>query len=75
MPLSALVEGNGTEAFIYTVDPDTSRAVRKPVRIDRIADEEAAVSAGLEGVERVVTDGAAYLADGTLIRIESAPKE
>ena len=43
-------------------------ALREPVRIAYLDGDRAAIAAGLEGVTRVVADGAAYLSAGSRVR-------
>jgi len=69
VPLQSLVEGEGREAFVFTVDPQTSAARRIPVTIHRIVDDRAAVGGGLDDVDAVIATGAAYLRDGEPVRV------
>lgn len=69
VPIEALVEADGDMGVVYTVDRETNRARAVPVVISHIAGERVAVRSGLENVTEVVTDGAAYLADTSLVSI------
>ncbi len=71
VPLQALVGGDRDRGFVFTVDPATSRAVKLPVQVYRILDGEVAIGSGLEQVRRVVSAGAPYLDQGTLVRIRN----
>jgi RND family efflux transporter MFP subunit len=65
VPMESLVEGDGRAASVFTVGRD-GRAHRRHVETAFILDRVVAVRAGLEGVDRVVTEGAAFLSDGAL---------
>ena len=68
VPVEALLEADGDRATLFTIGPD-GRAKRVPVEVALIRGEQAVVRGGLTGVTRVVTDGAAYLNDGTPVRV------
>ncbi len=67
VPLAAVMDGDGGSGAVYALDGD--RARRVPVRIAFLQGDRAVLSAGLEGVDRVVTQGAADLADGARVRV------
>lgn len=67
VPLAALREGDGASGVIYALDGE--RARRVPVRIAFLTGDRVALSGGLDGVERVVTDGADKLTDGARVRL------
>lgn len=69
IPIDALVEADGNEGRVYTVDRAAGRARAVDVVIGHLAEGRVAVAAGLDDVTEVVTDGAAYLADSSLVRI------
>lgn len=73
VPLSALVEADGRRAFVYAVTADRRRAARRAVDIAFLAGEQAAIATGLDGVNEVVTQGAAYLHGDRPIQIVGAP--
>jgi membrane fusion protein, multidrug efflux system len=67
IPIEALVEGNGTEGFVYA--PDKTGGVRKlRVKIAQILGKEIGV-AGLEGIESVVTEGSSYLTEKSKVKV------
>ncbi len=68
VPVDALIEVDGPRATIYTLSPDGLRAVRRSVTIAFLAGDRVAIS-GLGDVRTVVTDGAAYLNDGSAVRV------
>jgi len=67
VPLLALQEGDGERGAVYVVDG--GRARRVPVRIAFLDGERAVLASGVEGVDRVVSEGAARLADGVSVRV------
>lgn len=69
LPIEALVEGNQEEGMVYVLDEETQRARKMPVHIYKILDEEIAVGEGLEGYEKVITEGAGFLPGDGPVRV------
>jgi RND family efflux transporter MFP subunit len=69
IPIEAVLEADGTEATVYALSADGTRAERRRVTVAFIEGDRVAVSGGLEGVSRVLTDGAAYLDNGAAVRV------
>jgi RND family efflux transporter MFP subunit len=69
IPIESLLEADGSQATVFGVSADGQRAERRTVTIAFLTGHRVAVTSGLEGVATVVTDGAAYLDDGTTLRI------
>jgi multidrug efflux pump subunit AcrA (membrane-fusion protein) len=67
IPIVALVEGDGDRATVWSLGPDHLPR-RHTVRIAELDGNRVAVHAGLDGVDRVVTDGAAYLTESSRVR-------
>jgi RND family efflux transporter MFP subunit len=67
VPLAAVQDGDGGSGAVFVVDG--ARARRVPVRIAFLEGERAVLAGGVEGVERVVVEGAARLADGVPVRV------
>lgn len=67
VPLAAVVDGDGETGAVFTVE--AGRARRVPVRIAFLQGDRAVLAGGVEGVGRVVTDGAPRLADGRAVRV------
>lgn len=74
VPVQALLEADGTEAVVYVVATREEREVaeRVAVRIGRLVGDRIEVLEGLQGGERVVTEGAAYLREGVPVRVVGA---
>jgi RND family efflux transporter MFP subunit len=69
VPIEAVLEADDTEATVYALSGDGTRAERRRVTVAFIAGDRVAVDRGLEGVAAVITDGAAYLNDGAAVRV------
>ena len=67
IPVDALIEGNGSEAFVYTTLQ--SKAHKQPVKVAFMKDGKVMLSSGIETGVKVVTDGSAYLTDGVGVKI------
>ncbi|HFA47406.1 MAG TPA: efflux RND transporter periplasmic adaptor subunit, partial [Bacteroidetes bacterium] len=67
IPLDALVETNGFDAKVFTIENNTAREM--PVRIAFLHKDNVVVQSGLDGIEKVVTDGAPYLYDGAEVLV------
>lgn len=67
IPLDAILEGNGEDAFVYAVV--SGKAHKIPVKIIGIDNSRAFISSGLAGISQVITDGSAYLVDGSRVRV------
>lgn len=68
IPIVALLEGEGLRAAVFTVD-DQLRARKISVEVAHLFTDQAGISSGLNQVSVVVTDGAAYLSDGSQVEI------
>jgi multidrug efflux pump subunit AcrA (membrane-fusion protein) len=69
VPIEAVLEADGTEATVYALSPDGTRAERRRVTVRFITGSNVAVAGGLEGATAVLTDGAAYLDDGVAVTV------
>lgn len=69
VPVESVLEANGSQAAVFTLTADGHRARRLPVTIAFLAGEKIALSSGLEGVQSVVTAGAARLDDGSRVEV------
>jgi hypothetical protein len=54
---------------VFALSADGRTVGRRQVTLASLAGDRIAITQGLEGVQMVVTDGAAYLADGDSVRI------
>jgi membrane fusion protein, multidrug efflux system len=66
IPIEALVEGNGTEGFVWTLNADNVSAKKTPVKIVRIMENEVGVSGLTQN--SVITEGSSYLTEKTKVK-------
>lgn len=69
-PASAIIDGDGNAGFVYVVDSN-NLVDRRQVEIRHVLADGLALSGGLEQGEIIVSDGAAYLRQGTLVDIRN----
>lgn len=69
IPVDALVEAEGKNGYVYTVDSVSMTAKRMQVTIGFLFEDKLAVASGLDQVTHVVTEGAPYLRDGAEVQI------
>jgi membrane fusion protein, multidrug efflux system len=69
VPIEALLEADGSEATVFALSADRKRAERRRVSVTFMAGRNVAISGGLEGCTTVLTDGAAYLDDGSAVEV------
>jgi len=68
VPIESLLEADGDRATLFALGPD-GKAKRVSVEVAFVRGDQAAVRGALQGIGRVVTDGAAYLDDGVSVRV------
>ncbi|HEV8305315.1 MAG TPA: efflux RND transporter periplasmic adaptor subunit [Gemmatimonadales bacterium] len=69
VPIEALLEADGSEGTVFALSGDGSRAERRSVSIAFLTGGRVALLGGLDGVQQVITEGAAYLEDGEAVRV------
>ena len=69
LPIESLIEGDATEGYVYSADRINNIAVKHKVTIGKIMGNKVLVQSGLEDVKEVVTFGAPYLSDNSMISI------
>jgi membrane fusion protein, multidrug efflux system len=67
IPIEAVVEGNGDDAFVYVVADGKAR--KMPIKLVGIDNTKAFVGTGLAGITQVITDGSAYLVEGSKVKV------
>lgn len=67
VPVDAIVEGNGSDAFVFV--PDSNRARKTPVRIAAIRGDKVMITSGVTEGQQVIIDGSAYLTNEVTIKI------
>ncbi|MBD3385466.1 efflux RND transporter periplasmic adaptor subunit [candidate division KSB1 bacterium] len=68
IPFASLVESDGKKGYVFTIMPD-STAKRCAVVIEHIQNDRVFIHSGLEGIDRVVTKGSAYLTDSSKVNV------
>jgi multidrug efflux pump subunit AcrA (membrane-fusion protein) len=69
IPIESLIEGDLNEGYIFSADRQNDIATKHKIKIDKIIGNQMLVYSGLEGIKEVVTYGAPYLTENTLIEI------
>jgi multidrug efflux system membrane fusion protein len=69
IPIRAVQQGQQGD-FVYVIGDDSSVALR-PVRLGEVIGDEVVAEQGLDGTERVVTDGQLRLSSGARVEIRS----
>ena len=67
IPIDALVEGLGRNAFVFVLLEDGKHIKKIQVKVAYIKDGMAYVSEGLEGVEEVISSGSGFLTEGVVV--------
>lgn len=67
IPVGALVDGKGHVGYVFVVKD--SKPQRRKISINRIDGDQLIVNSGLEPGEEVVTDGALYIDENSIIKI------
>ncbi len=69
VPVTALVEAQGSTATVYVFDVAASVARRREITVGPIVGDRVVIMKGLAPGEQVITDGAAWLTDGKPVRL------
>lgn len=69
LPIESLVEGDSTEGYVYSADRSNDTVTKHKITIGKIMGSNMLVQSGLEDVREVVTFGAPYLSNNSLINI------
>jgi multidrug efflux system membrane fusion protein len=72
IPIEAIVEGDGSAAYVYVINPDSVTVRKVPVVIDRLEKGLAVISTGLENVDAVITSGTPYLNEKKKVKVVRA---
>ena len=68
IPYDALLDGNANSGFVFVTDDDKV-AVKVPVKIAEIDDNNVLISDGLSGYHSLIVSGSAYLTDRSPIKV------
>lgn len=69
VPVNALLEASGERAHVYVVDARDATAHRVDIRLGELRGEQVEVLEGLSAGQQVVSEGAAWLSDGTRVNV------
>ena len=69
IPIEAVVEGSGSNAFVFVASDDQKSVKKIPVRVAYLIDNKAMISGGLDGITTVITAGSAFLTENSIIKI------
>ncbi len=69
IPIEALVEGTGKQAFVFVAQADSKSVKKIPVSVAYLENNQAFLFAGLENVSHVITAGSAFLTENSSITI------
>ncbi|MFC0184865.1 RND family efflux transporter, MFP subunit [Pseudarcicella hirudinis] len=67
VPLDAIIEGNGKDAYVFVLEGNIAK--KHLVKLAGVTTDKAFVESGLSGIQSVITDGSAYLVDGTKVKV------
>jgi membrane fusion protein, multidrug efflux system len=71
IPIEAVVEGSGKNAFVYMLQDDKKHVRKILVNVAHIKDKSAFVSGGLDGVSEIVLSGSGFLTEGSEVKVGS----
>ncbi len=69
IPIEALIEGEGKQAFVFVVNQDQKSVSKVPVTIAYLERNEAVISQGLEKVIEVINEGSAFLTEFSAVTV------
>lgn len=69
IPIEAIVEGSGSNAFVFVASDDNKSVKKIPVRIAYLLDNKAMISGGLDSIQKVITAGSAFLTENSTIKV------
>lgn len=69
IPVEALIEGDGKNAFVFVLNADQKSVSKVPVKIAYLLDTEAIILQGLEKVTEVINEGSAFLTEFSTVTV------
>jgi multidrug efflux system membrane fusion protein len=70
VPIDAIVEGQGKNAFVFVVNEDRKSVRKLPIVVAYLENQTAFVSGGLDSVSEVIAAGSAFLTENSAIKID-----
>ena len=71
VPVQAILEANGDSATLFRLSDDRTKAVRLRVLVGTLEGDRITVLGGIDRGAQVITAGAAWLADGTPVKVSA----
>jgi membrane fusion protein, multidrug efflux system len=68
IPIDAIVEGEGKQAFVYVLNDDGVSVRKMPISIDFINGNQVVLNGNLQGVSEIVTAGSPYLTERSKVK-------
>jgi RND family efflux transporter MFP subunit len=75
VPVTAVLEGHGADAFVFLYDAANSTAIRRRINIGAVKGAFVIVNAGLKVGDKVITQGASYLRDGNQVQLATTSRQ
>jgi RND family efflux transporter MFP subunit len=69
IPIESLVEANGNQAFVFTLNIDNQSVTRKEISVGNIIENQVEVKSGLSENEQVVVRGGGFLSDKSRVKV------
>jgi membrane fusion protein, multidrug efflux system len=69
IPAGALVEGEKSTGYVYTLNNDHHTVKKNLIHIAFFEKDKIAVSSGLEHIDSLITDGAGYLTERSIVKV------
>jgi multidrug efflux system membrane fusion protein len=69
IPIESLIEADGNQGYVFSWEAQTQKITKTPIKIFSLADDFIAVSAGLDGINQVISKGSSYLTEQSKITI------
>lgn len=69
IPIEAIVEGQGQDAFVFVIGADGKHAKKVPIGVAFLQGDSAYIQRGLEAITHVVQEGAAFLTEYSSVTV------
>jgi RND family efflux transporter MFP subunit len=69
VPIEAIVEGQGKNAFVFVVNDDKKSVRKLPVVVAYLENQVAFITSGLDSVTEVIAAGSAFLTENSSVKI------
>jgi RND family efflux transporter MFP subunit len=69
LPITAVVEADAQNAFVFVFDSASSKVYKKPVKIGKIYEDTVELIAGVSQGEQIVTRGSGFVVDGEKVKL------